>query len=99
VSTNRCAPDVFDLDAGWRLHPQVSVRPERFGALLYHFGTRRLSFVKTPTLLRVVQQLESQRSARTACEAAGVDAEHMPAYCHALATLAASLMICERASS
>ena len=28
----------FDLDAAWRLHPQVSVRPERFGAPLYHFG-------------------------------------------------------------
>ena len=28
--------------------------PERFGALLYHFGTRRLSFLKSPTLLAVV---------------------------------------------
>src|SRR4029077_5500984 len=42
VSTNSPVAD-FDLDAAWRLHPQVSVRPERFGALLYHFGTRRLS--------------------------------------------------------
>jgi mycofactocin biosynthesis protein MftB len=89
----------FDLDAGWRLHPQVSVRPERFGALLYHFGTRRLSFVKTPTLLRVVQLLESQRSARTACVAAGVGAEQMPAYTRALATLAGSSMICERTAA
>jgi len=34
----------FDLDAPWRLDAQVRVRPEEFGALLYHFGTRQLSF-------------------------------------------------------
>jgi len=45
VSTDVAAP-AFDLDAAWRVHPQVSIRPERFGALLYHFGTRRLSSAK-----------------------------------------------------
>jgi putative mycofactocin binding protein MftB len=40
------------------LHPQVSVRPEPFGALLYHFGTRRLSFLKDRRLLDVVQRLD-----------------------------------------
>jgi putative mycofactocin binding protein MftB len=35
----------FDPDLGWRLHHQVAVRPEPFGALLYHFGTRKLSFL------------------------------------------------------
>src|SRR5437763_10081428 len=29
-----------------RLDPEVELRPERFGALAYHFGTRRLSFVR-----------------------------------------------------
>jgi mycofactocin biosynthesis protein MftB len=91
--------DGFDLDACWRLHPQVSVRPERFGALLYHFGTRRLSFVKTPTLLRVVRLLESQHSARAACAAAGVEIAQLPAYERALATLARSSMICERGAA
>ena len=47
----------FDLDAAWTLHPSVSVRPEPFGALLYHFGNRRLSFLKTRQLLDVVQGL------------------------------------------
>src|SRR6202012_878246 len=28
------------------LDPEVELRPERFGALAYHFGTRRLSFVR-----------------------------------------------------
>ena len=86
----------FDLQAAWRLHPQVSVRPERFGALLYHFGTRRLSFLKSPTLLTVVNGLADAPSAAEACMFAGVPAEKLPAYRTALATLAASSMICER---
>jgi mycofactocin biosynthesis protein MftB len=87
----------FDLDSAWQLHPQVSIRPERFGALLYHFGTRRLSFLKSPMLLAVVRALGDERSARTACVSAGVAVDDMPSYRSALATLAASQMICERA--
>ena len=44
------------------LHPQVSVRPEPFGALLYHFGTRRLSFLKDRRLLDVVRRLDGSTS-------------------------------------
>jgi len=86
----------FDLDAPWQLHPQVSVRPERFGALLYHFGTRRLSFLKSRALLTVVSSLGSQPSARAACQAAGLHEAELPAYTRALATLAAGSMICRR---
>ena len=86
----------FDLDAAWRLHPQVSIRPERFGALLYHFGTRRLSFLKSPALLAVVRSLGAEPDARAACVAAGVGADELPTYARALATLAASSMICPR---
>ena len=89
----------FDLDVAWRLHPQVSVRPERFGALLYHFGTRRLSFVKTPELFAVVTALDSQPPARAACALAGVGTAELPVYARALGTLAASQMICERTAA
>ena len=89
----------FDLDAAWRLHPQVSVRPERFGALLYHFGTRRLSFLKSPALLSVVRSLESEPSARSACARAGIAASELPVYARALATLADSQMICGRTAA
>jgi putative mycofactocin binding protein MftB len=89
-------PD-FDLDGAWRLHAQVAVRPERFGALLYHFGTRRLSFLKSPELLAVVRGLGEAPSARQACARAGVPDERLPAYRAALATLAGSQMICPRA--
>ena len=89
----------FDLDRPWQLHAQVSVRPERFGALLYHFGTRRLSFLKSPELLTVVSSLGEAPSAREACRQAGVTDAELPAYAAALATLAGSQMICARETS
>ncbi len=86
----------FDPDRGWRLHPQVAVRPEPFGALLYHFGTRRLSFLKNTTMLAVVRSLGEHPSARAACTAAGVQPGSLPAYQRGLAVLAASHMITPR---
>jgi putative mycofactocin binding protein MftB len=93
VSTETSAAASFDLDGPWRLSEQVAVRPERFGALLYHFGTRRLSFLKEPMLLDVVQGLNGQSSARDACAVAGVRGADLPRYRAALATLAATSMI------
>jgi putative mycofactocin binding protein MftB len=83
----------FDLERGWALDPQVALRPEPFGALAYHFGTRRLSFLKSRTLLAVVQSLAEQPSARAACEAAGVTSDQLPQYEKALSTLAETGMI------
>jgi putative mycofactocin binding protein MftB len=83
----------FDLDLRWRLSPQVSIRPERFGALVYHFGTRRLSFLKHPTLLAVVEGLVDAPTARAALSAAGVPDAELPRFRTALATLAASQTI------
>ncbi|MCX5045470.1 mycofactocin biosynthesis chaperone MftB [Aldersonia sp. NBC_00410] len=83
----------FELDARWRLHPQVAIRPEPFGALLYHFGTRKLSFLKNRTVVEVVQSLPDHPDARTALRAAGVDESATGAYGKALATLAGSNMI------
>ncbi|HEY4022175.1 MAG TPA: mycofactocin biosynthesis chaperone MftB [Pseudonocardiaceae bacterium] len=91
MSTNR--PAAFDLDGAWRLDERVAIRPERFGALLYHFETRRLSFLKNPTLLTVVQTLAAQPTARAACTAAGVEADELSRYRTALAVLAESRMI------
>ena len=63
----------FDPDLSWRLHHQVAVRPEPFGALLYHFGTRKLSFLKNRTIVEVVRSLADHPDARSACRAAGID--------------------------
>ncbi len=89
----------FDGARAWMLHPQVSLRPESFGALAYHFGTRRLSFLKSRTLLTVVQSLAAQPTGHDACRAAGVTPEQWGAYEQALGTLAESGMICEREAS
>jgi putative mycofactocin binding protein MftB len=83
----------FELDRPWALSPQVALRPERFGALAYHFGTRRLSFLKSPRLLRVVESLAEQPSALAACRSAGVPEAQLGEYERALATLADTDMI------
>ena len=88
------AREAFDLDRPWRLHPQVALRPESFGALAYHFGTRRLSFLKDRRLLRAVEGLPAHGSAAAACRAAGVSEEEMPRYARALGTLAETEMLC-----
>jgi mycofactocin biosynthesis protein MftB len=90
------AGSAFDLDRPWCVDERVAIRPEPFGALLYHFGTRRLSFLKNTTVLAVVRSLADHPCARSACTAAGVGAAALPAYERALATLAESRMIRER---
>jgi mycofactocin biosynthesis protein MftB len=83
----------FDLERSWRVGRHVALRPEPFGALAYHFGTRRLSFIKTRKLLTVVQALGEQPSGRDACRVAGVSEAELPAYTRALETLAGTGMI------
>ena len=56
----------FDPDSPARLHPQVALRQEAFGALAYHYGNRRLVFVKSPALVDVLEDLEHHDSARAA---------------------------------
>jgi mycofactocin biosynthesis protein MftB len=83
----------FDPGRAWRLHPQVAVRPEPFGALLYHFGTRKLSFLKDRTILAVVQSLADHPDAVAACRAAGINDADLGTYLHALGVLASSNML------
>jgi putative mycofactocin binding protein MftB len=89
-------PTSFDPGRGWRLHPRVAVRPEPFGALLYHFGTRKLSFLKNRTILTVVQSLADHPDIRAACRAAGVDDAAQAPYLHALGVLVESNMLVPR---
>jgi putative mycofactocin binding protein MftB len=89
---------VFDPDRGWRLHHQVSVRPEPFGALLYHFGTRKLSFLKNTTIVEVVKSLADHPDARSALRAAGIDDAQQGPYVHALGVLVTSkMLVCKEA--
>ncbi len=90
------AGPAFNPDRPYRCSPSVALRPEPFGALVYHFGTRKLSFLKTPQLLTAVQELAEQPDVHSALVAAGVAQDQRPAYLRALAGLAASGTIEER---
>lgn len=83
----------FNPDLGWQVHHQVAVRPEPFGALLYHFGTRKLSFLKNRKIVEVVNSLSDHPDARSALRAAGVDDDQQAPYLHALGVLVASQML------
>ena len=86
-------PADFDPSLPWRRARSVALRPEPFGALVYHFGNRKLSFLKSKTLVAVVETLAEHPSADATLVACGVpDAQH-PAYRRALADLARSQMI------
>ena len=87
---------MFDPARPHRCSPRVAVRLEPFGALVYHFGTRNLSFLKTPELVAVVSGLEQHPDVHGAIDAAGVEESQRPAYLRALAGLAANGTIEER---
>lgn len=84
---------LIDPSLNWRLHPQVAVRPEPFGALLYHFGTRKLSFLKNRTIVAVVESLADHPDVGSALAAAGVGPEQRAPYLKALDVLAQSNML------
>ena len=86
----------FDLYRAYRLSPAATLRPEPFGALAYHFGNRRLSFLKSRQLVSVVRLLSSHESAASALEAADVPVQQWGRYAAALAALAESEVIDER---
>lgn len=86
----------FDTQSAWVLNPKVALRPEPFGALLYHFGTRKLSFLKNLTVVGLVESLGDHASADAAMAAADIGSASRPQYVQALAALAESGMIVAR---
>ena len=84
----------FEPGRGYRLNPDVALRPEPFGALAYHFGTRRLSFLKAPDLVELVRGLGAHASVSGAL--ATMPEGRRDVYLRALAALAASDMIVPR---
>ena len=83
----------FDLERAWALDPQVALRPEPFGALAYHFGTRRLSFLKSRKLLRVVERSPSSRARARPARPPASATPSCRVHAQALATLAETGMI------
>ncbi|EWM17476.1 mycofactocin biosynthesis chaperone MftB [Kutzneria sp. 744] len=79
---------MFDPKRPYRCSPQVALRPEPFGALVYDFTTRRLSFLKTKQLAQVVATLEKHADVDSTLDAVEVAPGQRAAYLHALAGLA-----------
>jgi mycofactocin biosynthesis protein MftB len=84
------------LDRSLGLHERVALRPEPFGALAYHYGTRRLIFLKHPDVVRVVSELDHPRTVRDTLESCGIAEHRWPAFCTALTSLFESEMLHER---
>ena len=59
----------FDPSQPYRCSTRVGLRPEPFGALAYHFDTRRLVFLKAPELVELVRSLEHHSSVDAAIAA------------------------------
>jgi putative mycofactocin binding protein MftB len=83
----------FDPGLPWQKARSVALRPEPFGALLYSFSTRKLSFLKSKTLVSVVESLGDHPTAAATLTACGVTEAQRGAYEKALADLARSAMI------
>ncbi len=77
----------FAPEKPYRISGSVSVRPESFGALIYDFATRRLSFLKTRPLVAVVTGLADHPDVHSALDAAEVPAAQRDQYLQALAGL------------
>jgi putative mycofactocin binding protein MftB len=83
----------FDPACAYEVDPRVAIRPEPFGALAYHYGNRRLTFLRDPALVTLVRTLGEHPTADDAIDAAGVAEGRRPAFRKALSSLADSEVI------
>ena len=84
------------LDRRLTLDPQVALRPEPFGALAYHYGNRRLVFLKHPDMVAVARQLGAHDSLAATLAACDVDERRWPSFASAFASLLESHVVRER---
>ncbi|MEX0846838.1 MAG: mycofactocin biosynthesis chaperone MftB [Ilumatobacteraceae bacterium] len=84
------------LERALELHPQVALRPEPFGALAYHYGNRRLVFLKHPDVVTVVEHLGDHPSLQATLEACGIASPRWPSFEQALSSLQSSDIVRER---
>jgi putative mycofactocin binding protein MftB len=81
------------LESACELHPQVALRPEEFGALAYHYGNRRLIFLKHPDVVAVVTSLAEHDTLAGALTARGIDVRRWPSFVTAINQLETSEII------
>ena len=87
------------LDRPLELDPQVALRPEPFGALAYHYGNRRLIFLKHPDVVRVVKVLGDHDTVADALRACDIAESRWPSFVSALESLERSQLVREAVSA
>ena len=93
VASGETVGEAFDPARPYEVDPRVAIRPEPFGALAYHYGNRRLTFLRDPLLVTLLEGLGTHPSVDDALEAAGVQAARRPAFRKALSSLEESEVI------
>lgn len=84
------------LGSALRLHPQVALRPEPFGALAYHYGNRRLVFLQHHDMVAVARALPQHATLADALLACGIERRRWPSFTKAVESLVRSGIIVER---
>ena len=84
------------LETALELHPQVALRPEPFGALAYHYGNRRLVFLKHVDMVRVAKDLGNHPSLQATLEACEIAPARWTSFEKAFASLKSSDVVRER---
>ena len=81
------------LDSACELHPQVALRPEPFGALAYHYGNRKLVFLKHPDVVAVLRDVAAHDTLAATLVAHNVAPERWHSFVSALSSLETSEII------
>ena len=81
------------LETACELNPQVALRPESFGALAYHYGNRKLVFLKHPDVVAVVRDVADYATLQDALGAHDIQPSRWPSFVEAIDSLAASDII------
>ncbi|MGH9303373.1 MAG: mycofactocin biosynthesis chaperone MftB [Acidimicrobiales bacterium] len=76
----------------------MALRPEPFGALAYHYGNRRLTFIRSEALVGILGGLSEHLDVLSALDDAGVARASRPSYLRALSQLEQSEVIRARRS-
>jgi putative mycofactocin binding protein MftB len=96
VSTDLVGATHPILTVALELHPQVALRPEPFGALAYHYGNRRLVFLKHTDVVAVARSLADHASLADALRAADIEPNRWPSFATAFESLRGSEVVRER---
>ncbi len=83
----------LDPTGVYRVHEMVAVRPEPFGALVYHYGNRKLVFLKNHRIVAVVNSLDGHTTIDDVLEANNVPEASRQNYLSALYSLLKSDML------